>query len=270
MSDAPDGSAYPPADPSTAAIKQGPQVVFAIRRLFLGDTNPDGTESSDAWKQYGYDIDGIASSRCTTNHCRPQPGGNEASIETDGRGGTDNSFGENLVPFWISLAGNFSQDVNDAMARGAHTLLFAIDRLDAGSDLSGLTGSLYEGAPLGTAPAWDGSDTWPVFCEYLDKCLASGTPTPPANASKMIFTGGYVRDNVLVIHPQGYVDIGLNWLHAWFPLRLHHVVISMRLGTEGQAPRTATQGVISGVMDTQEYVTLIDDHIEDFCRAMPS
>jgi hypothetical protein len=187
------------------------------------------------------------------DHCKHRVGVTRSSIESDGPGGLDNSFGRNVVSIYRSLTSDYSAHVRESIQRGNHTLLLALDEFGPASNVSGLHGAIYEGAPLGHSPAWDGEDVWPVFCEYLETCLSTGTPPPPGNASKIRFEDAYVTDGVLVVRPDTPVVIGLNWLGGWFPLRLHNATITLRLAEDG-VPQSATDGVIAGVLDTAEYV----------------
>src|SRR5579871_1119177 len=47
-------------------------VTFAISKLYLGDTDPDGTpDKANGWKHFGYDLDGKISTATSTDLCKP-------------------------------------------------------------------------------------------------------------------------------------------------------------------------------------------------------
>ena len=101
-----------PADPGQPAAAGTTPTVLAISQLFLGDTDRQGNPSPTAWKDYGYDLDGIVSTKTGTNHCAPVKGANPANVKTDGTNGIDNSFGSNLMPLIVSLASDPGSSVN--------------------------------------------------------------------------------------------------------------------------------------------------------------
>src|SRR5262245_58957524 len=61
----------PPPGPAGAPNGMG-TATFALRRLYLGETRRDGTpDPKNAWKLYGYDIDGLITPGHTKDTCRP-------------------------------------------------------------------------------------------------------------------------------------------------------------------------------------------------------
>ena len=128
-----------------------------------------------------------------------------------------------------------------------------------------LPAALYAGAALtdssGTAlsPKWDGTDEWPVFCELLDQCLASGTPVPPANKSKVQFANSYVAGGTWVSGAKGTGTIKVALAVAGYNLDLtvHNAVISAKLGS-GTPPTTATDGIMAGILSTSEVTSTLE------------
>src|SRR4051794_40663029 len=64
----PDTSIQPPP-PGPAHAGDGPGGVFAMSRLFLGDTDRMGQPSADAWRTYGFDLDHRASTAASVDLC---------------------------------------------------------------------------------------------------------------------------------------------------------------------------------------------------------
>ncbi len=70
---APDLATTPDPAAGAAAPDGTGSTVVAIKKLYLGDTNRDGTANKvNGWKQYGYDLDGKASTATSTDLCKPR------------------------------------------------------------------------------------------------------------------------------------------------------------------------------------------------------
>src|SRR5205807_263643 len=73
-------------------------VGYAVRKVFLGETDRAGVANKDAWQAYGENIDGLATTNTSIDVCTRQSGA-AASNQTDGPNGVDNSFGKSFIPF---------------------------------------------------------------------------------------------------------------------------------------------------------------------------
>src|ERR1043165_2116472 len=84
----PEGNGVPPKPSADAPMGDGAaNSVVAVRKLFLGDTDRDGKANADAWKQYGFDLDGVTSTVDYKGHCKAIGGGKKAEIRVDGNDG---------------------------------------------------------------------------------------------------------------------------------------------------------------------------------------
>lgn len=103
---APADLAHPPAPMDGAPAPDGAgSTVLAIKKLYLGDTNRDGTANKvNGWKQYGYDIDGLASTATSTDLCKPRNNTSPKNVYPDGDKGIDNSFGKNILTIILGIA----------------------------------------------------------------------------------------------------------------------------------------------------------------------
>jgi hypothetical protein len=241
-------SAYPPGPgPMNPPDGMGSSV-FAVRRLLLGDTNPDGTpNAASGWKQYGYDLDGQVSTANSVGLCKPQLNAAPKNVYPDGYGGIDNSFGKNILPILLGLSSDFSTQVNDAIASGKRTILLDLENLGAGAGYNPLLSRFYDGAPLGSPPKWNGLDAWPVAYESL--------AAPPSLASaKVQAPQTYVVNNTWVAPLQG--DIVLTFDASGFGLKvpIHNPIITMELDASHQ---NGTHGIIAGVVPTDAFVASI-------------
>src|SRR4029079_18094389 len=120
----------PPAQSGGNPASGTTETVIAIRKLFLGETDPaTGTADNTAWKKIGYNLDGIVSTKNGTNHCKVQAGGSKSAIQTDGDNGIDNSFGSNLVPIISTLASDPSKTISESLNDGSFTIMIRMKNL---------------------------------------------------------------------------------------------------------------------------------------------
>jgi hypothetical protein len=217
-------------------------VTFAVSKYFFGDTDRDGTpDKVHGWSRFGFDLDGDISTACTTNTlCLPIDGALAKNVFPDGQDGIDNSFGKFVVPILLGVASDFSVKANVALLAGGATLLIDLEKLGAGTDYAPLTARLYQGAPLGTMPAYDGTDAWPVRPESL---------ADPSDLTSAWITSAssYVVGNQWVGRFEGPLPVETALL-GW-PLRfvVHNPVITMTLDPQRGS---ATSGTLAGVLDT--------------------
>ncbi|MBW2527062.1 MAG: hypothetical protein JRI23_22970, partial [Deltaproteobacteria bacterium] len=238
--------AQPPAEPEGAASGDGPGYVFAVNKLYLGDTDWNGTPSPSAWKSFGYNMDMKVSTKESTDLCQPAAGAAPSKVYPDGNDGIDNSFGKNILPIITGLAPDASTEVNAAIDEGTFTLLIKVDDLGDGSDYSAsLLAKLYAGGDLGNAPAWDGNDQWPVLPELLND------PTD-VESSKVQFPSSYVNAGTWVSGDKGELSLTIGIQGYELTLTISEAVITMDLAS----PRSggSTQGLIAGVIETEPLI----------------
>jgi hypothetical protein len=251
----------PPAQPSGAPTGDGAGTTLAVNKLYLGDTDWSGNPSPDAWKDFGYDLDGFKSTKNSANHCKVNPGGSKAAIQTDGNGGIDNSFGYNILPIIINLATDASTKINDNLDAGAFTIIVKIDGIGGGANYAGLPAALYAGGQLvdangnKTAPKWDGTDEWPVYCELMNDCQTSGTKQiADGNDSKVKFLSSYVADHTWVSGSKGNVSLSLSVSGYSLSLTIRNAVLTAKLDGSNP-PAGATHGIIAGILETEELIS---------------
>jgi len=226
----------------------GGRTVIAVNELFFGDTDPNGTLDPNAWRDIGENLDGLDSTPQDTNHCMPVAGANPADVKTDGVGGIDNSFGENLLPLFTALAADFSTTVNQSIADGSFTELFRLDGLldpAQAPNQNAIAASLYGGAPKGSPALFNGTDVWPVTnVSVVNNDINAPKVTFPASYVK---SGSWVSGNkaafTLPVDVQGY-ELDLPITNARFRMRIAGV------GTSA----SATAGTIAGIIKTTALV----------------
>ena len=104
----------PPAGPTHPGDGTG-STVFAISKLYLGDTDRAGVKSAAAWKSFGFNLDNKVSTESSTDLCKPRAGGKKSAVYPDGNHGIDNSFGKNILPIITGVAADASTAVNEGI-----------------------------------------------------------------------------------------------------------------------------------------------------------
>jgi hypothetical protein len=242
----------PPAnDPKTT-------VTLALNKLFLGETDRNGEADVNAWKSYGYNLDGIISTKTGTNHCAPKPGIPKSKIQTDGNDGIDNSFGSNLIPIIQNLAGNPTEAITETLTDGSFTLILNLkdsgaDQLYGGASFDSLVGGTGPGPldcdatptdPNCSPPTFTTADHWPVVPELL-------TNPSDIDSPKITFPSSYVSGGTWVSGDgQSTLDLTISIQGFDLTLSIARAVITLKASASG-----ATDGVIAGVIPTASLVT---------------
>lgn len=228
-----------PPGPESADVPDGAgSVTFAVKKLYLGDTDWGGTPDKSGWKNFGYDLDGKASTAASTDLCKPAGSAKASDVYPDGNNGIDNSFGKNILPILSSFID--SSQVSQRIQDGAFTVLLDVQKLGAGDSYSPLLTRLYAGKAIRPAPAWDGTDKWPVIPELL---------ADPADitSSRVQFAKSYLTHNTWVSGTKGDVTLALAISGLTINLTLKNAVVTMVLDP---AHTHATKGIIAGAIAT--------------------
>jgi hypothetical protein len=240
----PDGTlvGQPPPRPEENKPGDGPGVVLAISKLYLGDTDRNGMKSASAWKGFGFNLDGQVSTAESTNLCAPRAGGKKVNVYPDGNTGIDNSFGKNILPILTGVAPDASTQVNEQILEGAFTIMISLEKLGTADTYNPLSAGLYGGADLGAAPKFDGTDEWPLLPELLD---TSGNP-------KIKFANGYLTKNTWVSGDKGKIDLTIGIGGFNLTIGIGAALVAMDLDANH---KSAGNGTIAGVIDTEQFIT---------------
>jgi hypothetical protein len=204
----------------------------------LGDTRRDGVPTPDAWKDYGFDLDGLQTGSDTTCQCKPAEGA-APSVLADGPGGIDNAFGRNLVPIFSALQPELSVTVTEAIADGAFNL---------GFDLLGAQESDAMPAPATVVELRIGeTGAWETSFESLD---GDGEPI-------VVAEGGWVAGDTWVSGPIDRLVLPLPLDGATLALTIHDAVVVMELDEDRAG---ATNGTIAGHLVTEELVDALAEY----------
>ncbi|APR75612.1 Hypothetical protein A7982_00958 [Minicystis rosea] len=232
-----------------SACKPSDDVVLAVKQLYFGDTNWDDTmNTTEGWKQYGLDIDGKTSVATSTDLCLPAGGGAASVAYPDAPGGVDNSFGKNVLPVFLQNIPILSQQANNALANGDFSILIRLVKLGPGAEQGNIPAKVYGGAYLPTTPFFDGTDCWPATPESLS------TPTDIESA-KLSFPASTMTLNRWDSVSTGDLELTLQLLGFQGKAIIHHARIVMELDADHKGTQ---KGIISGVLDTEEFVAAIN------------
>jgi hypothetical protein len=238
------------------ACKASGDTVLAVDRLYFGETNWDDTPNpTNGWRLFGLDIDGKSSTASSTDVCQPAFGGAASVAYPDGPGGLDNSFGKNILPTFVQNIPALTSQANAALINGDFTILLRLGGLGAAPDQGSIPAKVYGGAFLTTStPLFDGTDCWPVAPESL---------SDPADieSAKLSFPQSSLTGDHWDSVGTGDLFLTLQVLGFQGHVTVHHARLVMDL----DADHLGTQkGIISGVLDTEEFVAAINTLMSSF------
>jgi hypothetical protein len=239
--------AEPPVPGPTMPGDGTGSVTVAISKLFLGDTDWDGTvDKVNGWKNFGYDLDDKVSTATSTDLCKPANGASPRNVYPDGNNGIDNSFGKLILPIILGIASDTPRKINASIAGGSFTVMLEMEKLGASADYNPINTNFWTGGKLGFAPKFDGTDVWPVLATLVN----DGTNL--SSGSKVDFPTSYLANNVWVSGSRGNVELDLTASGFTLPLTITNAVITIKLDS---AHRSGIQGIIAGVLNTQQFAT---------------
>lgn len=234
----------PPAVPAGApATTVTESRTFALNQLFLGETGRNGAPLKDAWKDYGYNIDGKTTTKESKDVCKRQ-GGADSAKQEDGKEGIDNAFGRTVLGFILGLVPTPSKTINDSVQGGSFTILLDVKGLsdEPTQTNTGLSGRLLVGGEFSeggkTKPTFSPTDDWPY----------RANPIVPIE-------GAYINNGVFVNGAGGAkVELSLFIQGVALSLVINRAAITFKHAP----PNDITDGTISGVINTEELVSGIE------------
>jgi hypothetical protein len=232
-----------------------------VRKLFLGDVDPvTGAPNPDAWKNFGYNLDGKDTAAASTDVCRLVMGA-PAKVQTDGPNGIDNSFGQNLLPIITGLQSNASSVVNDSITAGKFTVMTDVTGFDdtAGNTTTatGLSGVILAGADLTAInagpPMFMPSFNWPVSNDLLD-CAPNCAPnTNPVQHATVKLSNAYQAGGTFVSGAPAEIQLVLSLGGQAITLDIVSAIVTFQPSSPGHV----TNGIIAGVIQTEALISSI-------------
>jgi hypothetical protein len=232
---------------------------YAIHQLFLGDTDRMGNPSYTAWESFGYDLDGKDTTAASTDVCTLEAGSSR-QVQVDGNGGSDNSWGSQIMPIVDTLDSTATQTLNQSLQTGAWTQMIYVTGFDdsAGNttSASGLAGIVLAGAAYpGGTPPWNVSTVWPVAPELMTGCsLTTGCPggTNPITDAQIKLMA-YQSGGTFVSGPPEPITLPIALFGQPLVLNVASAVITF----QPQEPGSVTDGVIAGVIATNDLIAAL-------------
>ncbi len=246
LGDGPSGFDSGAPDVSYTPLPEG-GVNLAVHQLFVGDSDRMFNESKNAWMAFGLNIDGKVTTAGSNDVCTLQPGAAN-SVQVDGNNGIDNSWGANIVPLLQSAMGmNLSQNYSSQINSGAFTFMLDLSGLtsDPMQTAATLPAQLFAGVKFPGMPTWTVADDWPVRPDLLVD------PTDITKGSKVQFTTGSIMAGTWSSGSPVDLPLALVINGAELDVVLHHAVLQL----DHSAPTKGTNGTVSGVLNTDEFVT---------------
>jgi hypothetical protein len=183
--------------------------------------------------------------------------GSSKQVQVDGNGGIDNAWGSQIMPIVETLDSTASETLNQSIQGGAWTQMIDVvgfdDSVGNTTTATGLAGIVLAGAAYpGGAPPWDISTIWPVAPELISGCsLTTGCPsgTNPITDAQIKLMA-YQSGGTFVSGP----PVPLTLPIALFGQPLVLNVASAVITFQPQAPGSITNGVIAGVIATNDLI----------------
>lgn len=230
---APDKPAAAPAGDGTAPT------YFAVNRLFVGDTDFEGSPSATAWKDIGFNIDGFTSDKNFSGQCQALSKQAKTDIRTDGNNGIDNAFGNIIISQGTLPIENASQAATGAIEEGSFSLVLKFDDLGTAGDYSAVSAQVIPvGMKEGVVPKFDKTDSWSPF---------DPTDSPPID-----FKGGWVNKNTWVSGSKGTLPLSLEISGIKITLAIQQAQISATMNDDHTE---IVKGIIGGSLNTEALIT---------------
>jgi hypothetical protein len=226
-----------------APLREG--AIFALSKVYIDRDRATGAPSADAWKKYGFDLDGLATAASSTNHCQPVAGADAARVKTDGDNGIDNAFGASIAP----IIASFDQPNQPGWVQTWNTSLQLdpdlVLRFPA-QEAASYPAQVYASAPLCKDSSARTPKLFPIDAATVEGNDVDRPKAPPITGTLAgdVWTSDVIASLAIVIPVAG----------GPIPMRLQRVRMSMRLSADR---KSVTDGVIGGIANTEELVAAL-------------
>lgn len=238
-------SARWPDRPAGAATPGGGKTLWWVaKRIYFGTLNHDGAATPEAWREWGYDLDG----RCTNTADLGGPSTCKAvsdpGVLLDGDLCRDNNFGARFLGLLVAgTKSSFEADTVTSLLGGSATWALKLEDVGDGDDDPYVPGAFYVTTSTDTPPKFDGTD----LRDVLSDSVVGGDLGQPVTR----FEKGYLRGGTWVSGELGPATLRIPFGgKGSAPLGFSAMVMTTRLS----ADRTkATGGVLAGVMSVPAF-----------------
>lgn len=253
-------SAVPPVKAGGGNAAGETPMVHAVSRWFLGDTDRQGNTSGDAWKEYGFNLDGWSSTKEQGYHCLPIEGAKSADIRVDGKNGIDNSFGKNIVDnIFGTLVVNPSEESSNWITDGNSSYLLDLEKLGSASNYDSLPSlfSYVQGQKKDDSFVPPPAQDWSGYAWSLVENAKNGmisTNFPDAYFAKDTFVSGEISSLKVRIQIQSF-PLLIPLKKAWMTLDL-------------KDRKHGINGNLGGIIPTEELVAILKKYMGAFSTSL--
>ena len=229
----------PSADPTSSTEEHN----YAVRKVYLGDSDRKGVASGDAWRAYGFDLDGKKTATKDDASCK-----NANGTVADGDDGIDNAFGSKILPLVTTVQKDVGKTTNDIIENGTATIMISVKGIDDKAipqTNTGLTAQLFGAGKFSDAgkPTWTTADDWPVRPELLNGGTLAG-------GSAVAFSDAWIKDGQFSTGAPSKVRLQMQLFGNPIDITIHRAVIVFDHDAAGKA----VNGTVAGVIETEELI----------------
>jgi hypothetical protein len=241
--------AHPPTRPARSS--NGETRWFVVRRWHLGIARRDGTPDHDAWRTYGYDLDGRNTTREEIGRhdvpCLRRNGSVGSSHLLDGDRGIDNNLAKTVMSRLHSMMPSIEDETNARIEEGRYTVALRLENVGP-RDNAHVPGALWLVGERGKTD-FSSTEKWPI---------AADTAQPLQS-----FPDGYMRGGWWVSTDDAAASalVPVPVLGDALVLPLQHAVVTVHVASGGV-------GTIAGALPPAELSAVIAPSLQrrGLCR----
>lgn len=260
--------------PAPGSDKVIPPVYLAIQSTRLGSLSETGQLDDTAWKDIGFDLDGVCTGvdTCQGDDSPPSCKPTVPQISTDGRVCRDNTFGRleyaaALVPELSKPYGLNDDAFNCALCVGDYNFLFRISSYNGEDNDDRVRVDLYPSPGLDKPLPWNCADpswtTRPCFTpeqqfQVTPESMNEPRDGPDLADAKMFDDAAYVREGYLIVR---FPDDALVWFPGYkalvvaYPIILQKGIVAGKLQRDPDGVWRITDGTIGGRVRGSDVIT---------------
>jgi hypothetical protein len=255
----------PEGRPAKGSDKVLPPIYLAVQSTRLGSLDETGKLDNNAWKDIGFDLDGVCTGvdTCEGEDSPPSCKPTVPQISTDGHLCRDNTFGRleyaaALVPELSKTYGLNDDAFNCALCVGDYNYLFRITNYNGEENDDQVRVDLYPSPGLETPLPWDCTNpSWkdhPCFTpdqhfQVTPESMSTPKAGPDLGDAKVFDAAAYVRDGYVIVK---FPDDTLVWFPGYkalvvaYPILLQKGVVAGKLTRGADMVWRITDGTIGG------------------------
>ena len=255
--------------PAPGNLTELPPIYLAVQSTRLGSLGEDGNLNDQAWKDIGFDLDGVCTGvdSCTGADSPPSCKPTVPQISLDGNDCRDNTFGRleyaaALVPELSKTYGLNDDAFNCALCVGDYNYLFRVSGYNGEANDDRVRVDLYPSTGLDMPLPWDCTNpswkTHPCFTPDNKFTLSADALAANAVDAKVFDANAYVREGYLVVQ---FPDDTVFWFPGYkalvvaYPVKLQKGVVAGKLSRGADNVWRIADGTMGGRVRGADVVT---------------